>query len=112
MSLRNKLNQFRTVCADRRWWPFYLQRRVMGHRRREKLSGLMAARRPAWKSLPHAYATEPLVEQLRGDGLATLGTLLGSAQCKELERYFLARPVHDPYRPDLGAFRPDGNDRI
>jgi hypothetical protein len=46
------------------------------------------------------------VEKLRNRGIAKLGRVLDAVQCAELLTYFRKRNVQDPYRPELGTFRP------
>lgn len=112
MSLRSKLRQAVKVSKDARWWPFYLQRRVMHPARRSALARRIAGLRPAMDAAgpPDAPADERL-QLLRTRGLAPVGRVLDAAQCESLVNYFSALDVYDPYRPGSPTFKPLGPGR-
>ena len=112
MSLKSKLRHAVTVSKDSRWWPFYLQRRVMQPLRRDALARRIARMRPAMGSLGRGNeTTDERLRQLRVRGLATIGQALDKAQCKTLVDYFMARDVYDPHRPEVPLFKPLGPGR-
>ena len=112
MSLKSKLRHAVTVSKDSRWWPFYLQRRVMQPLRREALARRIARMRPAMGSLGDGNAiTQDRLQQLRTRGLASIGRPLDKAQCRQLVNYFMGQDVSDPHRPKLPQFKPLGPGR-
>lgn len=118
MTLSSKLRQIGRMMTDARWWPFYLQRRVMRPALRERIATLVAAHlRPnAVEALPTAAIAVSSdvanrVAALRREGISHFGQLLTSAQAAELRDYFLAKPVHDPYRSGSQNFLPDSEAR-
>ena len=107
MSIKSKLRHAVTVSKDSRWWPFYLQRRVMQPLRREALARRIARMRPAMGTLGDGNAiTQDRLHQLRTRGLARIGRPLDKAQCQGLVDYFLGHDVSDPHRPALPHFKP------
>ncbi|MDE2454569.1 MAG: hypothetical protein KGL43_13335, partial [Burkholderiales bacterium] len=63
---------------------------------------------------PHASAAaagNPRARELRATGISHFGPLLSDAQAGELQRYFLGKPVHDPYRDASRRFLPDSAER-
>jgi hypothetical protein len=107
MSMKSKLRHAVTVSKDSRWWPFYLQRRVMQPTRRATLARQIARLRPAMAPMrPDDDTTAERLQQLQTRGLAPIGRPLDRTQCRELVDYFMEREVHDPHRPALPVFKP------
>lgn len=118
MTLSSKFRQLGRVMTDTRWWPFYLQRRFMRPASRERLAAFVAARlRPSTgvagrsNAVAASGGVNDRVGALRRQGISHFGQLLTIAQAVELCDYFLAKPVHDPYRPGSPRFRPDSEAR-
>jgi len=104
-----KFNRLVKIAVDPRWWGFYLQRRVMNSAHRNKLSNLFAKLKPSSQQ-PNKNPSS-LVGGIQKDGIHMLAPPLTPAQCKELQQYFLSKPVHDPYRPEQPHFLPFSKDR-
>jgi len=112
MSLRSRVHHLGLVLRDRRWWPFYLQRRFLSRTLREWLAGRIARFRPS------AGACSSPPEEMQGHlralqtaGISRFGQLLSEAQCRELYAYFMALPVNDSYRAGSPSFLPDSSGR-
>jgi hypothetical protein len=98
------------VATDPRWWPFYLQRRVLDPARRAAIAGLLARRRPPANIA--APATARLAkDNLEGSGIHHLGAVLTPDQSSELRDHFSRRAVFDPYRPSHVEFLPHSPER-
>ena len=114
MALVGKLRHLGRVVTDSRWWPFYLQRRFMHARRRDRLASFLSRNfRPSGRV---SFTTDQgnaqsRIAALTTNGITTFGTLLSNEQAAELERFFLRREVHDPYRPDEPAYLADSPQR-
>ncbi len=117
MTVSSKLRHLRLVIADTRWWPFYLQRRFMQAKLRDRLAGTVAthlrprnlAGVPVDASAKGALNNKS--EELATKGISHFGQLLSKSQTSELVSYFLARQVHDSYRSETTKYLPDSDAR-
>ena len=111
MRLRRRLRHLRTVLTDRRWWPFYLQRRFMNQSARNGLARLATRLRPRPLNEEPASDVQTRAIALGDVGFEHLGQLLSEAQVAEVRAYLRSKPVADPYRPTHGSFLPDATVR-
>jgi hypothetical protein len=112
MTLASKFRQLGKVMSDSRWLPFYFQRRFLAPATRDRLADLVAARlRPAAVAMSGQPALDARLKDLQVAGITHFGQLLSAEQTEDLRRYFLSRPVHDPYRGDGHTFLPDSDSK-
>jgi hypothetical protein len=113
MRLTSKLRQLGRVMTDTRWLPFYLQRQFMAPDHRDRLSGWIAKKlRPhTVQSAAISPATVSRVADMQCAGITHFGQLLTTVQAAELHKYFLQKPVRDPYRANGSPFLPDSSER-
>lgn len=105
-----KLQTLTKIVTDRRWWGFYLQRRIANPSRRGRIADRLAQRRPKALIGDEVQASRDAAS-LENSGLIRLGTMLDATQCNELVDHFSARTVHDPYRASAPKFLPLSEDR-
>ncbi len=105
-----KLQTALKVATDFRWWPFYLQRRVLNPAHRATIAGMLARRRPR-ASIAAPGAARQAKDNLESRGIHHLGAVLTADQCAELRDHFAHRMVFDPYRPRHAEFLPHSMDR-
>ncbi len=114
MNISKKLQHLGRVLADRRWWPFYLQRRFLALSSRERVASMVAARLRPSAALPElgldsaaARDVAARTDSLNSDGISRYDGLLEPRQAAELCDYFMSKPVQDPYRKQARGFLPD-----
>ncbi|EBA13970.1 phytanoyl-CoA dioxygenase family protein [Roseobacter sp. CCS2] len=105
-----KLSRVKQIVTDKRWWSFYLQRRITTPARRAWIADQFVRFKPKAAIVDNKRGDEGLMN-LRNDGIHLLGSLLSAAQCEELREYFSNREVRDPYRAGEGPFLPLSDQR-
>lgn len=101
----SKIHTAIKVLTDPRWWPFYVQRRILTPVRRDAIAGFIARRRPKAR-ITELQSAVVGAANLTGSGIHRLGRLLSPEQCWQLREFFSARNVFDPYRPRHPEFLP------
>lgn len=102
-TLVRRLQRLAMVMGDLRWWKFYFQRLFVRPATRIACARWLSRFRP---SPPQGAAGNPIGNELRTTGFATLGSVLSVQQCREVEAFLRSCDVHDPYRPSAGRFLP------
>jgi hypothetical protein len=98
-----------SILTDRRYIPFFIQRRFMRVETRLRVASWIAARRP---TKAFANALSPTSSALLGEnGISHLGKILNDVQVAEARTYLEHCLIKDPYNLQLAAFRPMAIDR-
>lgn len=105
-----KLERIAEIAGDRRWWSFYLQRRVSNPTYRAAFADRLARLRPAHQPSDPACAVSGS-RDLSGAGLHELGKVLSTEKASELVRYFEKKKARDPYRTAEAEFFPLSKER-
>lgn len=94
--------------SDWRSLPFYAQRQVTGVDARRRLADFVARTRPHSSDPGAIGGAVAIADTLRAEGLCFLPSLLSDDALAQVRAYLARHQVHDPYRPELGAFDPAG----
>lgn len=92
-------------AGDPRWLHFYLQRRIMNPKLRDKIADAIARHRN------EPVSRSSLSDHLKDRGMLPLGVQLSADRCEELRSYFSKRMVKDLYRPEWPSFLPGSKER-
>lgn len=74
---------------------------------RDRLAGLIAARRPRSAGFHPSLVAREWCRMLETDGITPAFAPVDGRIVADLRAYFEETPCHDPFRPHLGWFRPD-----
>lgn len=98
---------WRKVKADRRYAIYDILPIVTDPATRDRLAGLIAARRPCTPGFHPSLEARDWCRTLETDGITQMLPPVDPAIVAGLRAYFEETPCHDPFRPHLGWFRPD-----